>query len=163
MTPTRISILVRQRFLQRGKFAEQHPHSWLVWEVGAFAPAPAPDPDLVSTRQPPSPELLLPSKADPLCFELNRDTVRVGRAEGTEVKIPEATVSRNHLQLRLTDGIWSAQSMSSAGLATVGGQPMDPLGWRALKPEERICVGGAELVFLGPEEMIKRLDGLALR
>jgi pSer/pThr/pTyr-binding forkhead associated (FHA) protein len=155
-----ISTLARKRLRDNERFGENYLHPWLVWELGAIVADTRAKQDLLATALPPTGEMLRPSKSDPVCFPLVRPATILGRGEGSDIVIPDATVSRNHVLLRQMTDAWQVQPIGQQTPVVVAGAVLQLGAPHSLQSEDRISLGGVELVFLESDALIQRLDNL---
>jgi hypothetical protein len=153
-----LSLLSRQRLLLAEKFAERYPNPWLVWELGSFAADPKVKQDLLATALPPDQGLLRPQKADPVCFPIAKSSTILGRGDGCDIVVPDATVSRHHLFLRQAPEGWRVQLIAPETQVTLEGAQLKAGASYPLESGNRLNLPGVTLVFLSPAELIQRLD-----
>jgi hypothetical protein len=158
-----LSLLGVQRLKEGPRFTTSHPHPWLVWEPGVWQPAGGGRQDVAMTRlasvdQPVTPGFR-PSTGDSLCFELvERRALKVGRAQGCDVQINDATVSREHLLLEPDGGSgWTIRPAAPGKLAQLNGTPLggEPA---PLKSRDQLRLGDVAMTFYGAGDLVARLD-----
>jgi len=153
-----MSALVAHRKTSSEAFSQTYPHPWLVWELEGFKPTSM---SVKETRTTPTPSGSRPIVAtpDPLCFELkDRSPFKVGRAPDCDVRVNDATVSREHLWFEPQDeGVWLARPASPSSITYVNGEVLTPAG-RRLAPGEVIAIGTVRLTYESLETMLKRLS-----
>ena len=109
---------LKQKFIDAEPIAfhTQHPHDWLVWEPGAWAP-----PATVTFSGPLS--LQPPSKvgeALAIALEPKAAPMVLGR-EAADVTINDGTLSQRHLQLTCADGKWFVSDLGSRNGSVLNG------------------------------------------
>lgn len=159
-----ISFLARQALTRpREEMAARHPHPWLVWEPGAWT---APSPTTRMTLLPPEPGAEKPVQGDSLCFELvlkaDQKGLRVGRDQGCDIVINDATVSREHLLLtKGANGFWSAEAVSQSKSTFLGAMALKPGSKVALADGQKLKVGDVVFTHLTPASFFARLTSSA--
>jgi len=156
------SLLALRRLAMRDEFLARYPHPWVVWEPVVWKPSPlnaattATLPASFSTRPPQRPD------GDALCFELaGEEPVKLGRGPDCDLRINDATVSREHLWLEPSAGGWSLRpGASQAARTLLDGAPLPPEG-APIGPGAELRLGGLILHFEDPASMIRRLDAAA--
>jgi hypothetical protein len=161
-----MSLLVRQHMVLKERFRARYPHPWLVWEAGAWN-VPETDLSNVAATQLPAPELrdCLPP-GDALCFELvplgADGALSLGRASHNAFVINDATVSREHLALRVgPDGQWRVEALPKASPVRLDGEELEPGQPTPLVPGARFELGDVRLTFHDAEGFSAHLDRLA--
>jgi len=154
-----ISFLARQALTRpREEMAARHPHPWLVWEPGAWT---APSPTTRMTLLPPEPGAEKPVQGDSLCFELvlkaDQKGLRVGRDQGCDIVINDATVSRSHLLLITEGEAWVALVSPSSRGAMAGGVAIEPGARFTLLPDMPIQLGEVQLTFHDRDGFLTRV------
>lgn len=76
---------------------------------------------------------------------VTHDHFSIGRGSSNDLVLPDRSVSRNHAELRTSEGMWFIQDLQSKGGTFVNGQPI--LGMR-LMPGDRITIGKTTLIYL---------------
>ncbi|MBS2029504.1 MAG: FHA domain-containing protein [Deltaproteobacteria bacterium] len=160
------SLLVRQKLALKAKFQDRYPNPWLVWEPGAWR-APSTDSAASVTRLPTPAGEAKPSKGDALCFELildaRRPALAVGRAPENDIVIPDATVSRKHLELERQAEAWRVKSCSETKACHLNGKLLAPNVWSPLSSGNTIKLGDAELTFLDAKPFTERIEAEAAK
>ncbi len=77
-------------------------------------------------------------------FELNKDTVTLGRDVRCDVVISDAAASRNHCQIRRDPGGWTVQDLGSTNGTVVNGERIS--GARSLPVGSTITIGKTTLL-----------------
>ena len=161
-----LSLLVRQHLALKEKFRARYPHPWLVWEAGVWNVPESSEQNHGTTRLPTS-DLhdCLPS-GDAMCFELatsaGRDTLTLGRALSNVFVINDATVSREHLVLRLQpDGSWTVEALAQAGPATLSGKRLPPGQPTLIESGMQLQLGDVQLTFHDAESFHNRMGHTA--
>ena len=118
----------------------------------APAPAPAPADETDRTRvaaSAPEPARERPRElsllVDGTPHELSGDRVVLGRSRSADIVIPDASVSRQHLELRRDDRGWYAVDLGSTNGSELNGQPItEP---RRLESGQRLKLGHAGAII----------------
>jgi hypothetical protein len=160
-----LSVLVRQHLSLKGEFLRRYPHSWLVWEAGAWNISGDGEQNVAHT-QPPAEDLqdCLPT-GDILCFELaisaQEQTLRLGRASQNDIVINDSTVSREHLLLtRSPSGEWTVTLKSPTHVA-IAGRTLAYGKQMPLRQGDVLKVGEVLLTFYDPNAFERRVQGEA--
>ena len=159
-----MSYLAQQRaLLQRERFVDRYRHDWLVWEPGNWVAA---RPGMHSTLVPRT-AATSPAKGDALCFELAPPPpgkpLIVGRAEDCAIVLNDATVSREHLFLTLSDDGWWATVASSSQGARLNGKRVAPGARVQLLNDVLLGLGEAVLTFCTHQGFARRVEQEAAR
>ncbi|MDQ3267087.1 MAG: FHA domain-containing protein [Myxococcota bacterium] len=157
------SSLAVRRLAVGAEFPLRHPHPWLVWEPVVWKPSPLSAlsaetlPASFSSRPPERPD------GDALCFELaGPGPVKVGRAPDCDLRINDATVSREHLWLEQDAQGWRIRPGSETARTLLDGRPLNAEGSRIV-PGAELRLGGVILHFEDPASLLRRLDAAAPR
>ena len=156
-----LSLLVRQHLALKDEFPRRYPNAWLVWEAGAWS-VPAPMDGSVARTHLPADELkdCLPV-GDVLCFELplqNAGSLKLGRAEGNDVVIQDATVSREHVVLSRNEaGEWKVVPAEGRS-AKVGEQDVAGEVEAELRRGDRLQLGEVTLTFYDADSFVARVS-----
>lgn len=159
-----MSLLVRQHLALKEKFRARYPHSWLVWEAGVWNVPESSEQNHGATRLPTSDLRDCLPPGDAMCFELSpgRDALMIGRASHNAFVINDATVSREHLMLRVRpDGGWTVEALSQGGPAMLGGQLLPPGEPRPLESGMHLLLGDVRLTFHDAESFHQRMGHTA--
>lgn len=161
-----MSLLVRQHLALNAKFYARYPHCWLVWEAGAWNVPEGSEQNHGTTRLPTA-ELhdCLPS-GDAMCFELapgpGWDTLSLGRASHNAFVINDATVSREHLQMKAqADGGWTVELLPQGGPALLEGKPLVHGEPKRLETGMQLHLGDVHLTFHDAESFHARMGHTA--
>ncbi len=156
------SQLGRQRLLLGERFIQRYPHFWLVWEPGVFA-VPRGSVSTSATAVPTKNAPATPAKGEPLCFVLEPKSdgapTSIGRAEGNDLVLSDATVSRHHCELKHESTGWviACHAEASSGLS-VNERRVAPGSAASLVAGERITLGNIVLAFVSAWGMVRRLS-----
>ncbi|MBL8951876.1 MAG: FHA domain-containing protein, partial [Myxococcaceae bacterium] len=151
-----LSFLTRQFLLRRAGFETRYPHPWLVWEPGSWR-APPVNAGVAETLLPGAARPPRAGPGDALCFELDPKTspgpLRIGRAEGSELLISDATVSREHCVLRREGAAWFVKASPSVKSMRVAGRPLAAGAETQLEPGQQLDLGEVKLTFLDGRQL----------
>ncbi len=163
-----LSVLIRQQLSLKEDFRRRYPHSWLVWEEGAWNVS-EPGEQYLNRTMPPLDELqdCLPT-GDALAFELDvslgEQALSLGRSAQNDIVLDDSTVSREHLVLSCpSPNNWLAatkgpdQQLSISGQRVAHGKPVP------LRPGDSLKVGSVVLTFYDPDLFDRRLQSEARR
>lgn len=157
------SALAVRRLAVGADFPIRYPHPWLVWEPVVWKPSPLSAlsaetlPASFSSRPPERPD------GDALCFELaGAEPVKVGRAPDCDLRINDATVSREHLWLEPDADGWRIRLGSQLSQTLLDGRKLTAEGSR-IAPGAELRLGGVILHFEDPASLMRRLDAAAPR
>jgi hypothetical protein len=154
-----VSFLAQQLVThKRERMAERYPHHWLVWEPGSWAAAAS---NLAETMLP-TRRGERPRSGDALAFELAAPrpdvSLRVGRSEACDIVLNDATVSQEHLLLRLEGNRWQV-SVSAASRETArNGARLMPGARERLSSGDWLALGGVRLSYLDAQAFLTRLE-----
>jgi hypothetical protein len=149
------NTLFHQYLLLGPRFVQRHKNDWLVWEPGAWS-VPKGNISVVDTAPPLAPASpRAPAAGDPLCFALE-GSCTIGRAEGNEVVLSDATISRHHCLVEPRDGGWWVTRHREGGLSKIDGIALQPGGFLRLVSGARIELGQIVLTFLGVGGLLER-------
>lgn len=159
-----LSLLVRQHLALKEKFRARYPHSWLVWESGAWNVSEGREQNHGATRVP-NDDLsdCLPT-GDAMCFELSpgREVLSIGRASHNHFVINDATVSREHLVLRArSDDSWTVEAHEHSGQTLLEGQRLPPGQPAPLGPGMHLMLGDVRLTFHDSDSFHQRMADTA--
>lgn len=147
-----LSFLAIQAARLQAKFGQKYGGGWLVWEPGSWQP---PNRALVQTMgvtKERATSATAPTDTDALCFSLGESPlVKVGRALDNDCVVSDATVSRNHLELRHSPAGWQVNA--------VGGRLVELNGRRltsekALVAFDQLRLGNVTLTFFPTHEAL---------
>ncbi len=165
MTPAFLTSLLARQYLllEEQGFLKRHPHAWLAWEPGNWVAPSSAKGAPTETRLPEPRAERTPAKGEALCFELNpqRADLTLGRNADCDISISDATVSRNHLLLQFRTPGWNVQPVGPVARTLLAGQVLDPQRWHRLESLQKIGVGGVELSYLEPKDLLKRVHAAA--
>lgn len=152
-----LSFLAIQASRLEAKFAEKYGGGWLVWEPGSWQP---PDRALVQTMgvtKERATSASKPTDTDALCFSLGVEaSVRIGRALENDCVVSDATVSRQHLELRHGATGWSVRPVGGRRVE-VNGRAIS--GEQVLVSLDRLTLGNVTLTFFPTHEaLLSRLQ-----
>lgn len=156
-----LSALTRQFLIQGRRFSELHPNDWLLWEAGSYhvprgniATATTVTETLDSTGE-------RPRVGDPLCFVLpsgtDGTTVTIGRAEGNDLVLSDAAVSRHHATLVHGAHGWSVSSSDEHAKLTLDGAVVQFGQWLPVASGQKLVLGHLELSLFTSRGMLRRL------
>lgn len=163
-----LSFLARQRLLLEQRFDARYPHHWLVWEPGSWK-APPLNASVAQTRFPTANPGPMPLRGDDaLCFELKliaerKEPLRIGRGDASELVISDATVSREHCTMRVSDGRWFVRACEGVKATKVAGALLGPGAERTIASGEQLDLGDVKLTFLDPRRFCERVTAEAAR
>ncbi|HPC81810.1 MAG TPA: sigma 54-interacting transcriptional regulator [Thermoanaerobaculaceae bacterium] len=83
----------------------------------------------------------------------------IGRASGSDITIPDGSVSRAHAEIRFEDGRWVIEDLRSANGVKLDGNPVQTA---PLVPGCTLALGNAQLVFEQPVPDVPPAERLAL-
>ncbi|MBJ7347399.1 MAG: FHA domain-containing protein [Thermoleophilaceae bacterium] len=69
----------------------------------------------------------------------------VGRGSGSDIRVDDANVSRNHIELRAIDGQWTVRDLGSTNGSSLAGQPL--AGTVALQSGDELEIGNTTMTF----------------
>ncbi len=163
-----LSLLVRQHLVLKEKFRARYPHSWLVWEAGAWNVPEAGRQNVAATQLPVSDLRDCLPAGDALCFELvsvsepGTTALPLGRAQHNAFVINDATVSREHLVLRSApQGRWTVEAVSKSTSVKLDGVELGPGDPALLMSGARLELGDVRLTFHDAVGFYARVDRLA--
>lgn len=157
-----MSFLARQYLVLKQGFDVRYRSPWLVWEPGSWRAPPA-NAGVAETRLPSA--LKTPPRVQPgdaLCFELPvkpeaTGSLRIGRADESELVISDATVSRVHCLLRQEGGEWYVKASESVKSMKVDGRPLAAGAEAKLQPGQQLDLGEVKLTFLDAQRLTARV------
>lgn len=161
-----LSLLVRQHLVLKEKFRARYPHSWLVWEAGAWNVPETGRQNVAATQLPVSDLRDCLPAGDALCFELvalneTENVLPLGRASHNAFVINDATVSREHLVLRTGPyGQWMVEAVSKSSPVKLDGVELQPGQSVPLLPGARLELGDVRLTFYDAAGFYSRIDRL---
>jgi pSer/pThr/pTyr-binding forkhead associated (FHA) protein len=85
-------------------------------------------------------------------FELARDVITLGRAEGNDIPLNDAKVSRNHARLECGPGGVTLVDLGSANGTRLNGEPVSRV---LLKPGDMIAIGNTSLRFSAATPLVE--------
>ena len=155
-TPSYLStFLWSQQLRGADTFARKYVGDWLVWEPGAWV---APTRGAVTTMKIDSTSRT-PQHGDALCFLLgpaDGRTLAIGRGEGNDVLISDATVSRQHAHLTGHAGAWQVRVADGRAATLSGASVTAPA--TLLQPGQVLQLGGVQLSFHDMPSLLRRLS-----
>lgn len=147
----------RVRLSPTEPLVQRLPPAWLVWEAGQWRP-PGRAAATVHAETPPAGD---PPGGEALVLALDRrperDEVTLGRDPECDVPVDDASISRQHLAFRPTDGAWRVRDLGSRNGSTVDGRALLAGQELALVDAARMTAGGVRLTFLSSEALLARL------
>ena len=154
LRPQPLSIYARQHLLLKAAFAAKHPHAWLVWSATE-----------TQGESSGASETWVPGKTlpvavgDPLCFELSGvERVRIGSADGNEVKIDAVGVAPEHCLLTREAGSWVVSAGESVPSVDVSGNPVAAGIAVPLGAADELTLGAARISFLTAQAFVARVE-----
>lgn len=159
-----LSLLAVRRVLLKEQFESKFPGAWLVWEPGVWQPPKAAGVAAATLISGPAGAPGRPATGDALCFQLPSDRpLRLGRVDGVEIVINDATVSRAQLTLMPPAGgsPWSVIAVAGAGPVSIGGKAVPADAPQPLRSGERLQVGNVDLTFYNARGFALRLEAAA--
>ena len=160
-----LSLLKRQQLMLAERFIARYPSCWLVWAPGSWKPPhTTAESDAGKTQLPDEAHDLRPRGSDALCFQLyltrgaEEGQFTLGRGSDRDIVVNDMTVSRDHLRLHFTKGVWSAEAVAAPGASTrLGSRALAAGEKQPLAPGSPVTVGGVTLTFYDPDGFLKRL------
>lgn len=152
------SMLELQRGALEDAFLTKFPNDWVVWEPVVWKPSSLNPftgqtlPAAFSTRPQERPD------GDALCFELlTRTPVKLGRGADCDIRINEASVSREHLWLEPVASGWRLVPAAPRATTLLNGEPLTVEG-ADLRSGDELRLGALILRFHDSKGMAQRLD-----
>ncbi len=159
-----LSALARQFAIHGRQFAQKHPEDWLVWEHGTQT---VPRGNAATERTLNDGADVRPLIDDPLCLALPLPAegvmVRVGRAEGNDLMLSDATVSRHHCTLVHRGGSWMVTAAFEHQVIEVEGARVHFGQWVPLSWGQKLALGHLTLALNTSHGMMMRLAKLVAR
>jgi pSer/pThr/pTyr-binding forkhead associated (FHA) protein len=156
-----LSALTRQFLIQGSRFGELHPNDWLVWEAGTLNVPRGTIGSAATVTEGLEHASALPRVGDPLCFVLDDKfpgaTVTIGRAEGNDVVLSDATVSRHHCTLVYAEEGWRASVPDENATFFVDGSPVQYGTFVAVSSGQTLTLGNLALKLFSSHGMMARL------
>ncbi len=156
-----LSALARQFLIQGTRFAELHPNDWLVWEAGALNVPRGTIGSAATVTEGLEHASALPRVGDPLCFVLDKKfpgaTVTIGRAEGNDVVLSDATVSRHQCTLVYAEDGWTASAPDENTTFFVDGNLVQYGTFVAVSSGQTLTLGNLALKLFTSQGMVLRL------
>jgi hypothetical protein len=158
-----LSALSRQFVIHGRSFAEKYPGDWLAWEGGTLQVSRGNNATEVTLSD--GTDVQRPRVGDPLCFALPLPqegvTVTIGRAEGNDLVLSDATVSRHHCTLMHRAGSWLVTAALEHHVVEVDGAKVEYGHWVPVSSGQRLKLGHLELGLVTSHGMMVRLARMA--
>jgi hypothetical protein len=156
------ALAARFRAADGQSFAAAHPHPWVVWEPGPWAP-----PGNAATRTMVMAKVAGPGKSggEALAMALKLGAGQValvlGRGEGVDLPINDATLSRSHLAFSPgTAGRWTVSDHGSSNGTWLDERKISPAVLEPLRDGAHIQAGQVYLTFYEPAGLFARVSHL---
>jgi signal transduction histidine kinase/pSer/pThr/pTyr-binding forkhead associated (FHA) protein len=88
--------------------------------------------------------VLLSERYGDQVFELRKESNKIGRSNGADIRIPDPQISSSHALIEQRHGVWTILDLQSTNGTKVNGEPVKE---GVLRPGDRLELGGAATLF----------------
>jgi hypothetical protein len=142
-------------------FSTAFPHPWIVWEPGPWMPSHPGETMMLSPKAGSSQRASRSPNGEALALSLTPDPIKLqltlGRGEGSDLPVNDATLSRQHLLFRRAGVVWEVQDAGSSNGSWLNGVKMVPRQSHSLRSGAQIQAGQVYLTYYDPGGLFSRI------